>query len=253
MSRTPTVAVTRSGHVLTITLDRPAKRNAIGRQMADELDAALRTLDDDPDLWVGVLRANGPVFCAGSDLTADGDYLTPAGGEYGLIRRARSTPLIAVVEGPALGGGLEVVLACDLVVASDNASFGLPEVRRGLVPACAGLFRGPRALPVNLARQLVLTGTPITAQRAAEAGLVNVLTETGRAHLAAEQLAAEIIANSPTAVRACLRALQDVLGADDALGWAATDLARATVGPSLDRAEGVRAFLEKREPRWSGT
>lgn len=135
------VARRREGHVLIVSLQRPAKRNAIDRAMADALGAALDELEDDDDLWAGVLTGTTDVFSAGSDLTAGGDYVTERGGEYGIIRRARRTPLIAAVEGPALGGGLEIVLACDLVVASTNARFGLPEVSIGVVPTCAGLFR----------------------------------------------------------------------------------------------------------------
>lgn len=119
------------------------------------------------------------MFSAGSDLTSGGDYSTDRGEEYGLRRRRRRKPLIAAVEGPALGGGFELVLACDLVVASRTACFGFPEVRRGPVPTCAGLFRGPRTLSVNLARELVLTGEPIDADRAYAAGLVNVVTAAG--------------------------------------------------------------------------
>ena len=161
----------REGHVLVISMERVAKRNAIDRAMADALDDALNELDDDHDLWAGVLTGGTDVFSAGSDLTAGGDYSTPRGGEYGIIRRRRRKPLVAAVEGPALGGGLEVVLACDLVVAASTARFGLPEVTIGVVPTCAGLFRAPRALPLNVARQLILTGRPIEAARGLRVGL----------------------------------------------------------------------------------
>src|ERR1700679_2627629 len=160
---------------------REAKRNAVNRQLADELDAAFNLLEDDDGLWAGVLTGTGSVFCAGSDLTAGGDYVTERGGEYGLIRRRRDKPLIAAVEGPALGGGLELVLACDLVVAATTATFGLPEVRRGVVPTSAGLFRAPSTLPLNLASELILIGDSIDAERAHGAGLVNRLVEPGEA------------------------------------------------------------------------
>jgi enoyl-CoA hydratase len=172
------VVTRREERVLIISMVRGAKRNAIDRTMADALDDALNELDDDAGLWAGILTGTTEVFSAGSDLTAGGDYVTSRGGEYGIIRRRRRKPLIAAVEGPALGGGLEIVLACDLVVAARTARFGLPEVGIGVVPTCAGLFRAPRALPLNLARQLILTGRPIEAQRAYEVGLVNVLTIT---------------------------------------------------------------------------
>ena len=246
------VGTRREGHVLIISLQRAAKRNAIDRAMADALDAALNELEDDEDLWVGVLAGTTDVFSAGSDLTAGGDYLTERGGEYGIIRRPRGTPLIAAVEGPALGGGLEIVLACDLVVASSTARFGLPEVGIGVVPTCAGLFRTPRALPLNIARQLILTGRPIDARRAYEVGFVNVLSEPGDALAGALGLAREICANAPVSVRACLRAVNNVTAADDEFGWQETSGALAAASASADAREGVAAFLEKRPPVWTG-
>src|SRR3984957_4561710 len=176
-------------------MERAHKRNAIDRAMADALDDALNVLDDDDQLWAGVLTGSDDVFSAGSDLRAGGAYVTSRGGEYGIIRRKRRKPLIAAVEGPALGGGLEIVLACDLVVAARTARFGLPEVRIGVVPTCAGLFRAPRALPLNLAKQLILTGRPMEAQRAYEGGFVNVLTEPGAALGEAVPLAQQLCAN----------------------------------------------------------
>jgi enoyl-CoA hydratase/carnithine racemase len=238
-------------HVLVVTIDRYRRRNAIDRATADGLDAAFNRLDDDPDLWCGILTGAG-VFSAGSDLTAAGDYVTERGGEYGLVRRRRSTPLIAAVEGLALGGGLELALACDMVVAARDARFGLPEVTIGLVPTCGALFRGPRALPHNVARELVLTGDPIPATRAHELGLVNRLAEPGEALAGAVELAERVCRNAPVAVRECLAATQRAIGSDDE-GWAATDHAAATIRSSADAAEGVRAFLEKRPPVWTGS
>jgi enoyl-CoA hydratase/carnithine racemase len=246
------VATRRHDHVLVISLQREAKRNAIDRATADALDAALNELDDDESLWAGVLSGTTAVFSAGSDLTARGDYVTARGGEYGIVRRSRRTPLIAAVEGPALGGGLEIVLACDLVVASETARFGLPEVSIGVVPTCAGLFRAPRALPLNVARQLVLTGRPIDARRAYEVGLVNVLTAPGGALAGALDLAAQICANAPVSVQACLEAVNDGAAAGDEDGWARTEQALAAAAASPDAREGVAAFLEKRAPRWTG-
>lgn len=242
----------RDGHILVIAMQRAAKRNAINRALADAIDDALNELDDDDQLWAGVLTGTPEVFSAGSDLTAGGDYVTQRGGEYGIIRRHRRKPLIAAVEGPALGGGLEVVLACDLVVASTNARFGLPEVRIGVVPTCAGLFRAPRAFPLNLARQLILTGRPIDARRGYEAGFVNVVTEPGAALDAAVGLAREICDNAPLSVQASLTAVNDLIGGDDDLGWRTTEAALATASRSADAREGVTAFLEKRPPVWSG-
>src|SRR3954467_3746298 len=162
--RSPMPVITeRRGRVLVVRLDRPSKRNAIDAEMAAGLDAAMNTLDDDPEIWAGVLTGTDEVFSAGTDLVAGPGAPTPRGGEYGLARRRRTTPLVAAVEGMALGGGFELVLSCDLVVASRTALFGLPEVRLGLVANCGGLFRGPRLLPVNIARELLLTGEPISA------------------------------------------------------------------------------------------
>ena len=246
------VARRRHGRVLVISMERARKRNAIDRAMADALDDALNELDDDHDLWAGVLTGGTDFFSAGSDLTAGGDYSTGRGGEYGIIRRRRRKPLIAAVEGPALGGGLEVVLACDLVVASSTARFGLPEVTIGVVPTCAGLFRGPRALPLNVARQLILTGRPIEAARAYEVGFVNVLAPPGRAMEEALALAHQLCANAPVSVQSCLQAVNDIVAADDELGWEQTGRALHAAAGSADAREGVAAFLEKRPPIWTG-
>jgi enoyl-CoA hydratase/carnithine racemase len=246
------VATRREDHVAVIAMQRAAKRNAVDRALADALDTALNELDDDDALWVGVLTGTGEVFSAGSDLTAGGDYVTERGGEYGIIRRRRRKPLIAAVEGPALGGGLEIVLSCDLVVASRTARFGLPEVAIGVVPTCAGLFRAPRALPLNVARQLILTGRPLDATRAYEVGIANVLTEAGGALEGALVLAREICANAPVSVQACLAAVNDAAARDDEAGWQRTQEALAAAAASPDAREGVAAFLEKRAPVWTG-
>jgi enoyl-CoA hydratase len=246
------VRAERTGRLLVVRMCREAKRNAVNRRLADELDAAFNLLEDDDGLWAGVLTGTASVFCAGSDLTAGGDYLTERGGEYGLIRRQRRKPLIAAVEGPALGGGLELVLACDLVVASRTARFGLPEVARGLVASCGALFRAPRALPANLARELLLTGEPIDADRGYAAGLVNVVTEPGGAVAAAVALGERISTNAPVAVQASLVATNRWLAAAEEFGWQVTADAVAAIGASEDHREGIAAFLEKRPPRWTG-
>lgn len=241
----------RHGNVMVIRIQRPAKRNSIDRATADALDDALNALDDDDTAWVGVLTGTDRFFSAGSDLTSRGDYVTERGGEYGIIRRTRRKPLIAAVEGFALGGGMEIVLSCDLVVAATDSRFGLPEVGIGLIPTCAGIFRAPRALPLNLARELILTGEPIGAERAHSAGFVNVLTEPGAAVAGALALAERICRNAPLSVQACLAAVNDELAVGDEQGWQFTDRAKAAVLGSEDSAEGVRSFLEKRPPRWS--
>ena len=240
------------GSVLVITLQREAKRNAVNRAMADQLDAALNRLDDEPALQVGVLTGGPRMFCAGSDLSAVGDYVTVRGGEYGIIRRRRRKPLIAAVEGVALGGGLEIVLCCDLVVAARDARLGLPEVKRGILPTCGALFRSLQALPPNVARELVLGGDPIGAERAHAFGLVNRLTEPGQALAEALQMARQLVANAPLAVQACLGAMNSLLAAQDALGWEYTARALEAIQHSDDLQEGIRAFFEKRPPQWAG-
>ncbi len=246
------VETAREGRVLVISMHREAKRNAVDRSLADALDVAFNELEDDPALWVGVLTGTTTVFSAGSDLTSSGDYHTERGGEYGIIRRGRRKPLIAAVEGSALGGGMEIVMACDLVVASTTARFGLPEVTRGLLPTCAGLFRGPQSLPLNLARELILTGEPIEPARAHAVGFVNVLTEPGQALAGAMELAQRIGANSPVSVQACLAAVNGLVRAADEAGWDATRRAIATMVESDDVREGLAAFFEKRPPEWTG-
>lgn len=242
----------RRDHVLVVSLRREEKRNAIDRAVADALDAALATLDDDPNLWVGILTGTVSVFSAGSDLTARGDYTTERGGEYGVIRRNRRKPLIAAVEGPALGGGMEMVLACDLVVASRSARFGLPEVKIGALPTCAGLFRTHHAIPLNLAREMILTGDPIDAGRAYAAGLVNVVTDEGGALAGAIALAERMCSNAPLSVQASLAAINGLVRSGDAEGWEATRLAQESLRGTHDLEEGIRAFLEKRAPTWTG-
>lgn len=249
---TELVTTERIDHIMVIRMCRENKRNSFDRALADALDAALNELDDDVDLWVGVLTGTPLVFSAGSDLTSRGDYDTERGGEYGLIRRRRRKPLIAAIESFALGGGLELAMACDMVVAAENARLGLPEVRRGLVPTSAGLFRAPSSLPVNVARELILTGEPMSARRGYEVGFVNVVTEAGGALDAAVELARKVCLNGPVAVQACVREINDALNADDEAGWRATARAKEAIGASEDLHEGLRAFFEKREPKWIG-
>lgn len=246
------VQTRREGGVLVITLQRESRRNAIDRSMANALDAALNLLDDTQDLRAGVLTGGTQVFCAGSDLKSRGDYVTLRGGEYGIIRRRRRKPLIAAVEGLALGGGMEIALACDLVVAAVNARFGLPEVMRGVIPTCGALFRAVRALPPNLAREMVLTGEPIDASRAHATGWVNRLTEPGQALSEALALAQRISHNAPLSVQASLQAMNDGLACREPDGWEATARALQCIQGSEDAQEGIQAFFERRSPVWKG-
>jgi enoyl-CoA hydratase/carnithine racemase len=253
MSANELVRLQRDGHVLTITLQRQTKRNAVNRELADALDAALNALDDDASLYAGVLTGGTECFCAGSDLSSRGDYVTERGGEYGIIRRHRIKPLIAAVEGVALGGGMEIALACDLVVAAADARFGLPEVMRGVLPTCGALFRTQQRLPPNVARELVLKGEPISAERAYGLGFVNEIAPPGKALEQAQALAQRIARNAPLSVQASLAAMNGMLASDEADGWRATAEALASIQDSQDLEEGIRAFFEKRPPVWTAS
>jgi enoyl-CoA hydratase/carnithine racemase len=246
------VVTDRRGRVLITRLERAEKRNAMNGELTRGLDAALSQLDDDPELWVGVLTGTETVFSAGSDLRDGMHNDTQRGGPYGVIRRRREKPLIAAVEGVAFGGGFEMVLACDLVVAGRSASFALPEVKRNLIALYGGIFRAAHALPLNVARELVLTGDALSAERAERLGLVNALCEDGRACERAVELALRICANGPIAVRESLKVINRSLDAGDALAWQLSAEATAAIGRAEDTREGVAAFLEKRPPRWTG-
>ncbi|MEO1061921.1 MAG: enoyl-CoA hydratase-related protein [Actinomycetota bacterium] len=246
------VVVERRDRIVIVTLDREAKRNAINAEMAGAIDDALNRFEDDDDLRVAILTGGPNVFCAGTDIAEGSGEPTERGGEYGIIRRRSTKPIIAAVEGLALGGGFEIAMACDLIVAASDATFGLPEVRRGLVATSAGLFRAPRTLPLNVARELLLTGDPISADRAERLGVVNLVTEPGEAVAGAVGLAERIVLNAPTSIRATLAALDEIVAHDDDRGWAATDEARETILASEDRREGIAAFFERRPPEWPG-
>jgi len=204
-----------------------------------------------------VITGAGTVFSAGADLKAisagqGGSLGTERGGFAGITRRERLKPIIAAVDGPALAGGCEIVLSCDLVVASTQAAFGIPEVKRSLVAAAGGLFRLPRVLPKNVAMELALTGDPITAERAHALGLVNELCEPGTAVDTALLLAERVCANAPIAVRESRRVVLDGMLADDETAWKLTNKAMAAVASTEDFSEGPKAFIEKRVPQWKG-
>ena len=244
------VEVERVGHVLVVAIDREAKRNALNAEITTGVDAAMNDLEDDPELWCGVLTGTASVFSAGADLSAGTGDPTERGGEVGLVRRHRTKPLIAAVEGYAVGGGMELVLSCDLVVASTSATFGLPEVKRGLMADYGGPFRAMRALPPNIAREMLLTGDWLSAERAERLGFVNVLTKPGGARAAALELAERICVNAPLAVQASLGLANEVFAAGEDGAWASSDRRHAALVGTEDCTEGVAAFFERRAPRW---
>jgi enoyl-CoA hydratase/carnithine racemase len=246
-----TVRSETRGRTAVIHIERPEKRNAIDSALTRALDEALNRFQDDAACWVGIVTGTADVFCAGTDVLAGPGEPTPRGGEYGVIRRTHVKPLIAAVEGLALGGGFEIAMACDLVVASRSASFGLPETRLGLVANSGALLRAMRCLPVNIARELLITGVRLDAQRAHEIGFVNRLAAPGRSLDVALELAEQICRSSPIAVRATLLALEEQWANAEEAGWTATARAQKHIDAGPDKEEGLAAFAEKRAPRWS--
>jgi enoyl-CoA hydratase/carnithine racemase len=245
------------GRIGLIRINRPEARNAVNAAVASGMEAAIDRIEDDPEVWIGVVTGEGPVFSAGADLKAiaagEGDSLaTPTGGFAGITRKVRTKPLIAAVNGPALAGGCEIALACDLIVAARSARFGLPEVKRSLVAAAGGLFRLPRALPPKVAMQIVLTGEPISAQRAYQFGLVSEVVDDDATLDAALALAEKICTNAPIAVRESRAVVLAADVADDETLWKMSARAMRTVMATEDFNEGPRAFIEKRPPTWSG-
>jgi enoyl-CoA hydratase len=255
MSDEPAVLQERRERILLITINRPDQRNAVNAAVASGIGAALDTLDNDPELSLGVLTGTGKGFCAGMDLKAFVTGERPYVGDRGfagITQRSADKPLIAAVEGFALAGGLEVALACDLIVASRTARLGVPEVKRSLVAAAGALLRLPRVLPRNLAMELVLTGEPIDAERGYELGLVNRLAEPGEAVSVALALAETIAANGPLALAASKRVLTESLDWPDSEFFTRQAEIIEPVMRSEDAREGATAFAEKRPPVWRG-
>jgi enoyl-CoA hydratase len=245
----------RRDRVLLITLTRPDARNAVNLAMAEGMADALDELDSDDGLSVGVIAGEGKGFSSGMDLKAFATGERPWARERGfagIVQKPADKPLIAAIEGFAVAGGLEIALACDLIVAAEGAKLGIPEARRGLVAAGGALRQLPRRLPAAIAMELALTGDTISAERGAELGLINRLADPGKALDVALELAGEVAANAPLATAASKRILNQQGSWDDETFWAKQGEIVAPVFGSEDAIEGATAFAEKRDPDWKG-
>jgi enoyl-CoA hydratase/carnithine racemase len=245
-------------HVMQVTINRPDARNAVNGDVASGIERAVFDTEKDPSIWVVILTGAGDkAFCAGADLkavssgTASG-LSTKGGGFAGFVHQPRTKPWIAAVNGFALAGGTEIALACDLIVAIEEAAFGLPEVKRGLVAGAGGLYRLPRALPKALALELIMTGAHFDAKRAFQHGLVNRLVSRDQLMPEALKLAAAICENAPIAVRESLGVARQAYDLNDAELRELSGAASRRNAATDDYKEGPRAFIEKRAPRWAG-
>lgn len=243
------------GHVAIITLNRPEARNAINGVMSTGIENALDRYESDDALWAAVLTGDGPVFCAGADLKEiaagnAGATATAKGGFGGIVHRERSKPLIAALNGPALAGGCEIALACDLIVASERSFFALPEVKRSLIAVAGALFRLPRAIGMTQAMEVILTGEPLSATRAYELGLINRLVSPDQVLDEAVALAEKIASNAPLAVQASRELAARAFSGDDATLWREGFEAFQKNLRTEDAKEGPLAFIEKRAPHW---
>jgi enoyl-CoA hydratase len=255
MNDEPAVLTERRGRILQITINRPDQRNAVNAAVAEGIAAALDELDAETELSLGVLTGAGKGFSAGMDLKAFVAGESAWAGDRGfagITQRAAEKPLIAAIEGFAMAGGLEIALACDLIVASRGARLGIPEVKRSLVAAAGALLRLPHVLPRNLAMELALTGDPIDAERGHQLGLVNRLSEPGQALAAALELAESIAANGPLALAASKRILVESVDWPSSEFFARQGEIAGPVMASEDAKEGAMAFAEKRAPVWKG-
>ncbi|MFI6514860.1 crotonase/enoyl-CoA hydratase family protein [Spirillospora sp. NPDC050679] len=249
------VLTEEDGAVLVVTINRPQAKNAVNGEVAQGIARAIEELDSRKDLSIGVLTGAGGTFCAGMDLKGflTGDNPIVEGrGFAGIVERPAAKPLIAAVEGYALAGGCEVALACDMVVAAKDAQFGLPEPKRGLVAAGGGLLRLPQRIPYHIAMEMALTGDKYSAERMAELGFVNRLTETGGALAAAKELALKVAENAPLALAATKKIIVESADWTDEEAWKKQGEIVMPVFGSKDAMEGPAAFAEKRKPVWKG-
>ena len=248
----------RRGNVALVTLNRPDARNAISPEVSQAMAEVLDTVEADADARAVVVTGTGEVFSAGADLkvVAQGRGMEIArakGGFAGLVQRDFPKPIIAAVNGPALAGGFEIVLSCDLVVAADTARFGIPEAQRGLMAAAGGLIRLPKRVPLAIALELAMTGDPISADRALALGLVNRVVPRGEVVDSAIALAERIGQNSPIAVRLSRQLVREAAQLTEDEGWKRNAELAVEVFASGDAIEGSTAFAEKRAPVWRST
>jgi enoyl-CoA hydratase len=252
------VELERREHIALVTLNRPEARNAISPEVSQTMVTVLDEVEADPALRAVVLTGRGEVFSAGADLKVvalgkANDIARGKGGFAGIVTRDFPKPIIAAVNGPALAGGFEIVLSCDLVVAAETAHFGIPEVKRGLMAAAGGLIRLPKRVPLAIALELAMTGDPIDASRALDLGLVNRVVPRDRVIDEACALAERIGENSPVAVRLSRQLVREAAELSEADGWRRTNELALEVFASGDAVEGATAFAEKRQPVWKST
>ncbi|PIF73796.1 enoyl-CoA hydratase [Variovorax sp. 54] len=251
----PLVFTERLGPILIITINRPEARNAFDAATAKAMSDIVDDFDNDPSIFLAVVTGAGGTFSAGADLraAARGELAsTPERGGFGIFKRPPAKPLIAAVEGHAVGGGMELCMSCDLVVAASDAKFGLPEVRHNVVALGGGLFRAPRRVPYNIAMEFLLTGDMQSAATLQQWGFVNRVSEPGQALAGALELAQRILRNGPTALAATKQIVRAAVDWTESEAWVQQMAMAKPALESTDRREGVQAFLEKRAPVWQG-